>query len=202
MQNRTDVYIDDEGYFRFNGMIDAATFRNAANRIKRVDGPALLFDLYFGGSVDLSRADMAGVVADVWSAAEYPQDSLEDDTWVRFFVENGYCHDGVAAQRSTEPVTVYRGCPADLRFRMSWTSNLRIARQFAEGGLRGRPHGQVFVHRAEPCELLAFIDGGWSVGRREEEYVIDPSYLDDANVTHLRVPHPDPVRLEAAPIGQ
>lgn len=80
----TGVYQDDD-YYRFDGLIDRRTFDKAAGRIGRNDGPALLFDLYHGGAINLYAEDMTGVVADVWSVAEYPEDAIPRDDWIFFF---------------------------------------------------------------------------------------------------------------------
>ncbi|GAS90489.1 hypothetical protein [Mycolicibacterium brisbanense] len=159
-------------------------FDRTVSRAGRNDGPALLFDLYFGRTLDLSRSDMAGVVADVWSDAEYPARAFDDpQIWTHLFVANGYSHDGEKADRPTESVVLYRGCTHEGRFGMSWTSDVEMARRFAYGGLRGRAQGQVYTAVVAPEHLLAYI--GERSGRGESEYVVDPSGLSDHNVTVL-----------------
>ncbi|NOQ57197.1 hypothetical protein [Mycolicibacterium fortuitum] len=96
----TGVYEDD--YYRFDGLIDRKTFDMASMRLGRGYGPALLFDLAMTGSLDLGDLDMVGVVADVWSAAEYPEDAMERALWLEFFEANGYTDD----MRAVSPPTI------------------------------------------------------------------------------------------------
>jgi len=81
-------------------------------------------------------------------------------------------------------VTLYRGCQHDRRFGMSWTDDLDRAQWFADRDL-GQGAGNVYMHRANPRELLAFIDASH---RREREYVLDPSpdFLNDNTVAEHR----------------
>jgi hypothetical protein len=170
------IYEDARGFYRsFFGVIDAETFRTAACRVGRNSAAALLFDLYHGGALPLHRKRMNGVVADVWSSAEYPEDAMDPSLWVTLFRKNGYTNDGKAAAPLTEPVTLYRGAPDDLAMRMSWTSDIRIAERFAYGGIRGRRPGQVWTATVHPEGLLAYI--GREIGRNESEFVVDPEWL-------------------------
>jgi hypothetical protein len=173
----TGVYMDDRGYYRYDGVIDAKTFVRAGCRVGRNNEPALLHDLYYGGSLDLQRNP--GLVADAWSSAEFPTKNLEPRTWEELFDSAGYTHDGQRASRPTEPITLYRGCHHERRFGPSWTCNFNTALWFANRDL-GDGRGNVYVHHAQPRELLAYI--GPEVGRGEDEYVLNPSHLDDANV--------------------
>lgn len=149
--------------------LDRVAFDLRLGRIGRNDGPALLFDLYLSRTLDLSRPDMAGVVADIWSSAEYPLRALSAADWVYFFQRNGYSHDGHAADRPAKPVVLYRGCARAARFGMSWTSDVEMARRFAYGGLRGREPGQVYTATVAPEHLLAYIGDR---SRGESEYVV------------------------------
>lgn len=205
---------DTNGYYRFVGDLDRTAFDRCLSRVGRTNGPALLFDLWFGGlyrcsaPFDLSQADMAGLVASVWSDSEYPERALGSGQWIEFFRINGYSHDGRAAERPTKPVALYRGCYAEdialdadsrrveldadgypvdpdqeivevcnSRNGMSWSSDLAMARRFADGGLRGRRAGQIFAAVVAPEHLLAYI--GEENGRGEAEYVVDPAGLVD-----------------------
>jgi hypothetical protein len=169
------LYEDENGYYRFNGQIDAETFCAAYTSLGRNNAPALLFDLYYSKSLDL--AWHPGFVADAWSSAEYPERCLEPDIWATLFRTAGYGHDGQLATPPTEPITVYRGCTPDGREGMGWTSDLAMARRFAHGQLRGRPLGHVYAFDAPPDALLAYIH---ETGRQESEYVIDNAFLKDA----------------------
>lgn len=122
------------------------------------------------------------MVADVWSKAGFPE-SLFDmpETWRDLFEVAGYTLDGRPAPRQSQPVTVYRGCSAERRFGMSWTTDLDGARWFANRDLR-KGAGRLYVFDAAPASMLAFIHES---GRREAEYVIDPYYLSDNTVSEL-----------------
>lgn len=174
----TGVYLDDDGCYRHHGVVDTETFWSAGLRIGRNHSPALLFDLYFGGSLDL-RCN-PGLVADVWSDTEFPTGSVEWELmWRAAFEAAGYTHDGESASRPAESITLYRGCHHERRLGMSWTSNPVVAQWFADRDL-GYGQGNVYVHHAQPDELLAFI--GTEIGRGADEYVLDPLCLDDGNV--------------------
>lgn len=169
------LYEDDDGYYGFDGQVDAETFIAASVNVGRNNAPALLFDLYYGQSLDL--AAHPGVVADAWSLAEHPEGCLEPDIWVKLFRSAGYTHDGQLATPPTEPITVYRGCTPDGRQGMAWTSDLAMAGRFAHDQLRGRAAGHVYAFDAPPDALLAYIH---ETGRQESEYVIDKAFLGNA----------------------
>lgn len=168
-------------YYRSDRELDAEMFTQAHVTLGRNEGPALLFDLYYAGGLDISECP--SVVADVWSMAEFPESHFDmPETWRGLFEDAGYTHDGKPAPRPSAPVNVYRGCHHERRFGMAWTTDLDQARWFADRDL-GNGTGQLYVHRAAPRELLAFIDG-----RGEREYVLDPSpdYLNDNTVSEHR----------------
>jgi hypothetical protein len=170
------LYEDENGYYRFDRQIDAETFSTASAHLGRNKAPALLFDLYYGKSLDLAAHPR--VVAGAWSSAEYPERCLEPpDIWAELFRTAGYTHDGQPATPPTEPITVYRGCTPDGREGISWTSDLAVARSFAHDQLRGRAVGHVYAFDAPPDALLAYIH---ETGRQESEYVIDNAFLKDA----------------------
>lgn len=171
------LYEDKNGYYGFDGQIDAETFSAAKVSVGRNNGPALLFDLYYGRSLDLEAHP--SVVADAWSASEYPERSMERCLWVKFFRSAGYTHDGQLVGPPTEPITVYRGCTPEGRKGMSWTSDLAIARRFAHGQLRGRPLGHVYALDITPDKLLGYIH---ETGRNESEYVIDMTLVLDGQI--------------------
>jgi hypothetical protein len=96
-------------YYRFDGKMDADTFTQACYDLGRNEGPALLYDLYYTGSLAIDLHP--GVVAGVWSMAEFPATCFDPPTiWAELFGEAGYTHDGQPAPRPSAPVTVYRGC--------------------------------------------------------------------------------------------
>ncbi|OCB21807.1 hypothetical protein A5674_27070 [Mycobacterium malmoense] len=124
--------------------------------------------------------------------------------------------DGVAimdskpAEPPEGPIHLWRGCPPERRFGMSWTSNYDLALKFAKADGAGRRHaGCIFGHWAWGSEMLAHThretwckpepgqaaspwvpqrsDG--SVLSEYDEYVLNSACLDDANVRLLEV-HP------------
>ena len=172
------LYRDETDSYRYDGEMTAEQFEKARHDLGRNEGPALLFDLWYTGSIDLHESP--GVVAAVWTMAEFPASAFDPPTmWVDLFDEAGFTRDGLPAQRPDKPVTVYRGCHHDRRFGMSWTTDLDRARWFAA---RGPKTGNVYTVDAQPQWLLAYIHE-W--GRREAEYVIDPQYLSDDVVVRL-----------------
>lgn len=172
--NGTGVYEEWNGYhWAGEHLIDRESFGRAVCGLGRVEGPALLYDLVYEGTLDLSERGMVGVVAEVWSDAEYPENSLEVGDWCHFFRQNGYTADGRATS-APQRVTLYRGAPEDRCRRMAWTAELAVAQEFAYSGMRGRPRGVVWTAEVVSEHLLAFIHEG---GRREAEFVVDPSGL-------------------------
>jgi len=171
------LYEDENGYYGFDGQVDAETFGAASAGVGRNHAPALLCDLYYGGSLNLEAHP--SVVADAWSVAEHPERGMEACLWVKLFRSAGYTHDGLPAAPPTQPITVYRGCTPDGLKGMSWTSDLAVARTFAHGRLRGRALGRVYALDIAPDKLLAYIH---ETGRNESEYVIDMTLVLDGQV--------------------
>ena len=160
------------------------------------DSPRLLAHFVADGLLDLSRPDMAGVVFDVWTNVNVPRDYLEEDDWQTLFEANGYSHVGLAAERPTEAVLLYRGCTYPGRFGMAWTPDLEVARRFAYDEIRGRLIGQVYTATVEPEYLLAFnateraqLVPGIELDA-ESEYLVDSRGLSDENVTLFEVSRP------------
>lgn len=171
------LYRDEVGY-RFDGQMTADQFGDG---LGRNDLPELLYDLWMSGSLNV--AEHPSVVTRAWSAHDWPTRALEADVWIQLFDEAGYTHDGLPADRPSQPVTVYRGCSPEARFGMSWTTDLDLARRFASGQLWAYPiPGDVYVFTAAPVSLLAFIHES---DRKESEYVIEPDCLNDDDVKVL-----------------
>lgn len=167
------VWLDDRDYFDADGVLTAEDFHQAVIRHGRNDAPALLHDLVLREKIDLDATP--GLVASAWCAAEKPRDLLPVDLWVEFFSKAGYTHDGVRAEKPSEPLRLYRGATSKLRRHMAWTTDLDIADSFAFDNLRGRERGVVYTALVPPEALLAFI--GAEIGRGESEYVVSPSLL-------------------------
>lgn len=173
------LYRDEDDYYRCDGEMDRETFRTACLNVGRNEGPALLHDLYHTGS--LSVVDNPGIVADVWSMAEFPVNLLPDEMWVGLFEEAGYTHDGQPAPRPTDAVTVYRGALFERRRGMSWTTDMDRARWFAERDLGGG-RGMIWAYLAPPEALLAFIHDS---SRGEAEHVVNTAFMSGGDVAHV-----------------
>lgn len=141
----------------------------------RVDGPAILFDAWFGNEID--SGTLAAVIGDVWCAAEYPEQAITDGGWQHMFGVAGYTEDGVSMAPPSE-IRLYRGAPPEFKSGMSWSSDIEVAKKFATGGLRGRKPGRLYTTVAGGDSLLAFISD-----RQEHEYVVDTEGLEIEEVS-------------------
>jgi hypothetical protein len=144
-------------------------------RVGRNEGPFVLWEWW--KSRRLQTQHLGPLVADAWSAAEFPEDLLGRRAWVELFSTAGYVKfvsdTGRPVPRA--PLTVYRGAIASCARRMSWTTERTIAERFAYDGLRGRLPGKVYSATAPPRAVLAYIDD--PDGRNEAEVVVNPRLL-------------------------
>lgn len=155
---------------------DPEFLRRMLYRSDRIDGPALLFYWQLEGLV--GREELAPLVADVWSSAEYPERSLTREGWLSLFRFVGYVSDPPGLPVPTEPVTLYRGAPPRYARGMAWTATRATAQRFADGGIRGRHAGYVYAATVAPAAVLARCEGrGEDDEPGEAEYVVDPSML-------------------------
>lgn len=80
-------------YYHSDRDLDAETFTQAAFALDRNEGPALLFDPYHAGALDIG--EYPSVVAAVWLMAEFPESHFDlPETWRDLFEGAGYTHDG------------------------------------------------------------------------------------------------------------
>lgn len=158
---------DNVEWFQANpSSVTSENVEQALNRVGRLNGPALIFDLRLGRIIGTEI--LARLIGGVWSGAEYPDQAIPLDTWLTFFSEAGYTVDGQPAERPSEPIQLYRGTVPARRRDMSWTDSIETATTFAYGGLRGRPEGRVYCASVEPWRLLARNND-----RTESEYVVN-----------------------------
>lgn len=164
---------------------DAASFLEAAGHTDRNNGPQILLDCLY--SRRIARADLAAVVAYIWSGAEYPQRSFGVRKWCELFRMAGY-------PRPAAPLTIYRGATPGRARGMAWTTALDMARlfadrfgTFADGSGRFRP-AYVYTVTAPPEAVLAIMDDVEPDGRLEHEVVVDPRRLPKVS----RLPEPVP----------
>lgn len=162
------AWVLDEGRY-----LTADEFETACMRIGREHGPWFYVELLNEGLIDFEV--MAPALALVWSMAEYPGQQAPAEQWRALFRDAGYAVDGEPADLPERSLTLYRGATDEHRLAMSWTDDLEIARTFAEGQLRGRALGKLWVAEVEPLRLLARIHES---SRGESEYVVDTEGLD------------------------
>jgi hypothetical protein len=159
----------------FAGDLDQQEFEELLGRAGRVNGPALLFDAWYGES--LTHDVLAAVIGGVWSAAEYPNQCLEHETWRELFDAAGFTIDGVPAERPTASVELWRGSVPERRTDWSWSTDRAVAEKFA-AGVRGRKPGRLYRVMAPPQALLCANND-----RSEAEYVVDTRDLVIEEVT-------------------
>jgi hypothetical protein len=137
----------------------------------RNDAPDILFDGLVSGEIQLTKADLHDLVANVWSGAEYPQAVGDADLWVRLFEDADY-------PKPSVPLTIYRGAAPTNVHRMSWTTDQEMAHWFAERiqKMTGQPSA-VYRTVIYPSGVLADIDSLEPRGRRESEIVVKPAML-------------------------
>ncbi|AIA08577.1 hypothetical protein DC74_8173 [Streptomyces noursei] len=73
-------------------LLDTGRFAELLLRAGRLDGPALLFDAWFGEAIDTRT--LAAHVGSVWSMAEYPDAALDRPAWRELFAKAGFTADG------------------------------------------------------------------------------------------------------------
>jgi hypothetical protein len=155
---------------------NAENVDTAASRLNRNYYPALVNTLYaedmFWGT--WGEEQLRGVICSAWSMAEFPLVQLDEDQWRELFDHVGYVVDGKAAERPSEPLTLYRGAMPKFRNGWAWTDDRDLAQWFAD-----RPHhrgeGQVWKAVVEPERLLARIS---EQREGESEYVVDARGMD------------------------
>ncbi|GAA4290896.1 hypothetical protein [Mycobacterium paraffinicum] len=136
------LYEDCAGYHHYEdggGNLDRATFDECAAAVGEFNRPALLSDLATDGVLELSRPDMAGAVAGVWSTSEHSETALSRSRWVELFGANGFSVDGQRAERLAEPIRLFRGCVPAFRH---VDSDGRIV-EVDDHGYPADPYGEV-----------------------------------------------------------
>lgn len=119
----------------------------------------------------MPEAQRAATLAYVWGIARQPAWALGADLWVAMFRSVGFV--SLTGQPApVEPLQLYRGTTWGRRRGMSWTTDLDLARWFADRTALYGFDGHVFGAVVEPAGMLASIDS-----RGEREIVIDPAYL-------------------------
>lgn len=199
------LYEDSSGYHFDGGDALDREALDTAIRALELNGPALLDDLVDDGSLELTRPDMAGVVAGLWATDEYAESALTRSRWVALFRANGFSVDGKSADRPGEPVRLFRSCiPLVLSFDMnrrliptdcygrpvvpdgdviseSWSTTRGMS--WTSDGRRARRFARryresVFAATVEPAHLLAVIG---------DTHIVDPAGLADVAPVDLDI---------------
>ncbi|MER7952371.1 hypothetical protein ABTY59_33765 [Streptomyces sp. NPDC096079] len=135
----------------------------------RIAGPYLLWEAHDGGLVD--GVALAAHVGPVWSRTEFPDAALGHDRWRELWRAAGFTRDGRPAARPAAPVELWRGSVPERRGDWSWTTDRKVAEEYAAGGFR-RKVGRLYRTVAPPEALLGAYNG-----RGEGEYVIETGGL-------------------------
>lgn len=157
------------------GILDLDQFEEHLDHAGRINGPAVLFDAWFGKQI--SPQTLAAVIGRVWQMAEYPDSCLPHTVWRKLFAAAGFTVDGVPAERPASPVEVWRGTVPERRRDWSWTTDRAVAEAFAFGHVRRRPTGRLYRALAPAQALLCA-----NTVRDEAEYVVDTRGLRIAEV--------------------
>lgn len=128
----------------------------------------------------LSSEDLGSLLRQVWTSVEFPNHdpNISKAKFVDFFRKAGIQNICNAEERrfigavsDQKGLVVYRGTATDVRddiFGLSWTSDIEVARWFAE---RFGQDGSVHKARIGSSGVLAFFSGS------ESEVVVDPKML-------------------------
>ncbi|GGX40935.1 hypothetical protein [Streptomyces noursei] len=161
-------------------LLDAGRFADLLLMAGRLDGPALLFDAWFGKTIDAGT--LAAHVGRVWNMAEYPDAALDRPAWRQLFAMAGFTADGRPAERPADPVELWRGSVPERRDDWSWSTRRAVAEGYATGtGARRPTTGRLYHVVAPPSALLAH-----NTGRDEDEYVLD---TDGLSITEVPLTH-------------
>ena len=144
----------------------------------RNERPGTLAALYESGRCEPS--ELAAMIADAWTLAEYPAQCLEPDYWEFMFSDAGYHGlSGELLKRPCEPVTLFRGASIGETVRgfgMSWTVNREQAQWFADRNMMLSEDEQAVFKAEIPSWLLLadYREQDRRVGRGEGEIVVLP----------------------------
>lgn len=150
----------------------------------RNHGPRMLWHwwIYHEHYAELAIEKFGALVCDVWSGAEWPQQSIGQRDWLEIFATCGFISESGAAA-PCEPLTLWRSdWPWSKGRGMSWTRNIEKARWFASRNALFshvfydvKLPGAIFEATVPPAAVLACLDGDGS--RDESEVVVNPRRL-------------------------
>lgn len=112
----------------------------------------------------------------MWTTSEPPgtSKSPHNASLVSMFREVGFISDSETPD-FPNPLTVYRGCLVPQHRSMAWTTNIKIAREFAAGKHLPRiqtGYGLILTAQCPKSGLL-----GYCTGRGDFEVIVDPGKL-------------------------
>lgn len=145
--------------------MSAEVFDVLLGSVGRLQQAQLLRRLWKTGALQLDAIRLAGTV---WSMTEYPENDLDLERWRAIFDDAGYTVDGRAAVRPADPCRLFRGATHRFKAGWSWTSDLAVARQYANDKFSGQRPGHVWVVDAPPDRLLCH-----NSERDESEFVLE-----------------------------
>lgn len=149
---------------------DAAqlTEEAVAALLARCETPMLPEVLY---ACSLAGADphvVGAKVGHVWSASEFPDSCLAQESWRDLFDLAAFRVDDQPAPRPATPLRLYRGSVPERRTDWSWTDDWEVAHRFAHEGVGWRPKGRVWTALVPAEALLAH-----NTRRDEAEWVAE-----------------------------
>jgi len=134
----------------------------------------------------LPRSEIAYAIAHSWPLAEWPQQALGIDAWLAIWdaalpdAGGHYLAEAVVTPIDSLPdsLHLYRGCSAGMEAGMSWTADRDQAVWFATrfGSRWGEP---MLLETDVPSALVL---GHFREARREDEWVIDVTCLEPADL--------------------
>ncbi|PJN36650.1 hypothetical protein CG747_32495 [Streptomyces sp. CB02959] len=90
-------------------LLDTGRFAELLVRVGRLDGPALLFDAWFGEAINTRT--LAAHIGWVWSMAEYPDAALDRPAWRELFAKAGFTVDGRRPELAPNSLRAAAGSP-------------------------------------------------------------------------------------------
>ena len=120
----------------------------------------------------LTREDMAAQLPPIWRSRERLDPLGSAAAWrdmvdyAGYFTWRSGTPHGQRARRPWRRCRLYRGASTENRFGMSWTTNLAVARHFADHRQAPGAHGHVWVATFAPGQLLGYLHD-------EHEYLVN-----------------------------
>ena len=143
----------------FNGQFEKALFQ-CSDYVR----PAYVAIWWDNGL--MNEVELRETLAFAWTSCHYPSRVLGLRWSVEVFKAAGQFSDDPSVELPTGDLVIYRGCEPVEYFDLAWTTDYRMARQFAR---RHSPQAVVFRSEIPPHHVLAMLSQ-----REEGEVVINP----------------------------